>query len=71
MNSLSQRLQFQLRQIIADTTPGDCLPSEPKLAKKLEVSRATLREAMRTFETQGLIHRRQGVGTFCNPTFWV
>jgi GntR family transcriptional regulator len=28
------------------------------------VSRATLREAMRTFEVQGLIRRRQGSGTF-------
>jgi GntR family transcriptional regulator len=40
------------------------LMSEPELAKQMGVSRATLREAMRTFETQGLIRRRQGSGTY-------
>lgn len=60
----SQRLHEQLGRLIADTPPGERLLSEPKLAKEMGVSRATLREAMRTFETQGLIHRRQGVGTF-------
>jgi len=61
---LSNRLHVQLGELIAKTNPGERLPTEPKLAKMLGVSRATLREAMRTFETQGLIQRRQGVGTF-------
>ncbi|HLD93683.1 MAG TPA: GntR family transcriptional regulator [Anaerolineales bacterium] len=66
---LSNRLHAQLGELIAKTSPGDRLPTEPKLAEMMGVSRATLREAMRTFETQGLIQRRQGVGTFVvHPT---
>jgi len=59
-----QRLQIDLAALIARTPPGQRLLSEPELAKELGVSRATLREAMRTFETQGMIRRRQGSGTF-------
>lgn len=61
---LSQRLHTQLGELITGLSAGDRLPSEPKLSKIFGVSRATLREAMRTFETQGMIQRRQGVGTF-------
>jgi GntR family transcriptional regulator len=64
--SISQRLHDQLSQIIAVTKPGQRLLSEPALAEKLGVSRATLREAMRIFETQGIIRRRQGSGTYVN-----
>jgi GntR family transcriptional regulator len=59
-----QRLQASLAALITATPSGERLPSEPVLAEKLGVSRATLREAMRSFEGQGLIRRRQGVGTF-------
>lgn len=59
-----QRLQADLAKLIAKTPAGQRLVSEPELAKQLGVSRATLREAMRTFETQGVIRRRQGSGTY-------
>jgi GntR family transcriptional regulator len=67
-NSISQRLHNQLERIIEATDPGGKLPSEPTLAQQLGVSRATLREAMRTFETQGRIRRKQGSGTFVTHT---
>jgi GntR family transcriptional regulator len=65
----SQRLHETLRNLIASAKPGDKLPSEPLLARSLGVARATLREAMRTFETQGFLYRRQGSGTYIShPT---
>lgn len=67
--TVSQKLHDDLARKIANTPPGQRLPSEPLLAKELAVSRATLREAMRTFETQGLLRRRQGSGTYVtHPT---
>lgn len=60
----SKTLHENLEEIIRSSETGTKLLSEPKLAKELGVSRATLREAMRTFETRGLLRRQQGVGTF-------
>ena len=59
-----QRLQADLAKLIGRTPAGQRLLNEPELAKQLGVSRATLREAMRSFETQGIIRRRQGSGTY-------
>jgi GntR family transcriptional regulator len=44
--------------------PGSPLPSETDLAEQLDVSRATLREALRTLEDRQLVVRRHGRGTF-------
>ncbi|MCX8062484.1 MAG: GntR family transcriptional regulator [Anaerolineales bacterium] len=64
MTDATQGLQERLAAIIANTQPGQRLPAEPDLARELGVSRASLREAMRTFETQGIIHRRPRAGTY-------
>ncbi len=63
-NNVSQTIHEKLAAIIAATESGERLPSEPKLAEEIGVSRATLREAMRTFEIKGMLCRKQGVGTF-------
>ncbi|MCK5647039.1 MAG: GntR family transcriptional regulator [Anaerolineales bacterium] len=61
---LYQQASVALDRILANAAPGTLLPSEPALAQQLGVSRATLREAMRTVEDRGLIVRKQGIGTY-------
>lgn len=49
-------------------TPGQQLPSEPELAKQLQVGRTSLREALRKLATLGVIEIVRGKGTFvCEP----
>lgn len=43
------------------------LPSESELCRQFEVSRVTVRHALRTLETENMISRRQGVGSFVKP----
>lgn len=40
------------------------LPSESQLGKQFDVSRITVRRALQTLETDNLIYRRQGLGSF-------
>ncbi len=44
--------------------PGEKLPNEVELAAGLGVSRATLREAIRTLCTRGVLEVRRGKGTY-------
>jgi len=44
--------------------PGDRLPSEPEMAAAFGVSRPTIREVLRSLETEGFVRRVHGVGTF-------
>ncbi|HXG40383.1 MAG TPA: GntR family transcriptional regulator [Candidatus Limnocylindrales bacterium] len=48
----------------AEYRPGDQLPAEPALAAAYGVSRATIREALQSLASLGLVQRVHGVGTF-------
>jgi GntR family transcriptional repressor for pyruvate dehydrogenase complex len=44
--------------------PGDRLPPERGLSEKMNVSRATLREALRVMQLRGIIVSKQGAGNY-------
>lgn len=46
---------------------GERLPNEAALAKKFEVSRSTLREAVRMLVSRNILEVRQGSGTYISP----
>lgn len=49
---------------------GERLPSERELSEMFSVSRASVREAMRSLEHLGVIDVRQGGGTFVREARW-
>ena len=51
------------RLILEKLKPGDKLPSERELAEMLQVSRSSIRDAIRGLELMGLVEPRQGAGT--------
>lgn len=55
----------QIERLILDGTllPGQKIPPERELAEQLNVSRPTLREALTTLETRGMLQSKRGEGT--------
>ncbi len=60
----------QIREFIDEgrMKNGDQLPTEKELTETFKVSRASVREAIRTLESMGLVESRQGNGTFVIAT---
>ena len=56
----------QLKNFILENnlSAGDKLPTEAELSEALHVSRASIREAMKTLESSGIIESIQGKGRF-------
>lgn len=61
------RLSSQVREILkkpileGEIGPGEKLPPENQIAKMLNVSNVTVREALKELETEGLIEKRRGI----------
>ncbi|GAB3751026.1 GntR family transcriptional regulator [Microlunatus parietis] len=54
----------RLRAELGDYADGDLLPGDRELAERFGVSRMTVRQAVATLVTEGLIIRRRGSGTY-------
>ena len=58
VDGILERIEALLRE-----SPGAALPGERELAKRLGVSRPSVREALRTLERMGVLDVRHGAGT--------
>lgn len=65
-----QEIMEQLKGMITrgEIHPGDKLPSERDLAESMEVSRASVREALAALAVMGILDIRPGEGTFVRQT---
>src|SRR5216110_2510861 len=61
-----QRIQSDLRERIesGELRSGDVVASERDLARIHQVSLMTARHALTSLEREGIVERRQGIGTF-------
>ena len=60
------RVAGQIERFVAgnELAPGDRLPGERELCELLGVSRASVREALRSLETRGVVRVQHGKGVF-------
>jgi GntR family transcriptional regulator len=63
-----RQIADQIAGLITDAEPGVRLPSEHEMAAHLGVSRATAIQALKDLENRGLVHRKQGRGSFTADT---
>ena len=63
---LYAQISTRLRMAIAagELSPGDALPSVRQLSSQLRINPATVVQAYRDLESEGLVATRQGAGTF-------
>lgn len=57
----------QLQDVVSRMEPGERLGSERELAERLNVSRVSVREALRALESMGKVEIRRNAGTFIAP----
>ena len=64
--SLQERIYQYLLSAIVDGrfSPGDAIPTEVELQRLFSVSRTPVRQALGRLQTEGLIVRKQGMGSF-------
>lgn len=69
--TLSKLVAQNLKQYILDQklAPGDKLPAERELSLIMNVSRAILREALRSMESSGILEIRHGEGSYVANRF--
>ena len=67
--SVRQVVQDELRAFILRSSlkPHDRLPPEAEIAEQLEVSRTSVREAIKGLEALGIVESRAGAGVFVRP----
>ena len=63
---VSDEVTHALENIIIENnlSPGDKLPSQAELSERLQVGTRSIREAIRTLESRGMVETRHGKGVF-------